>query len=143
MAEQQTTDPGGDGALLSVVYSSVATVPFDEPDLAALLAVSRSNNEPRGVTGLLIHRDGQFMQVLEGPAPAVRRVLATIGADPRHSGVWVLDEEPIERRRFGSWAMGYRAGDAAAAPAWFGSPEAAGRTAPGRAGELLAWFRDR
>ena len=77
-------------------------------DLAELLRVSRRNNERAGVTGLLLHHDGQFMQVLEGPEPAVRSVLSRISADPRHSGVWILDEERIAERRFGAWAMAYR-----------------------------------
>lgn len=135
--------------LVSVVYSSVATVPFSEMDLAGLLMVSRMHNEARGLTGMLLHRDGQFMQVLEGPQDTVRAALAVIAADPRHTGVWLHDEESIEERRFGSWAMGYRelaADDAAAPPVWYGSPEASdrgeGRVSATRAGELLAWFRD-
>lgn len=139
-------DAIGSTAVLSVVYSSVATAPFHDADLAELLAVSRANNEPRGLTGLLLSRDGQFMQVLEGPERAVRELLATIAADPRHSGVWTLDEEVVEHRRFASWAMGYRARseeDLASAPSWFGSEEAAAQPGPSRAAELLAWFRSR
>lgn len=137
---------GYPGELLSIVYSSVATGPFSEVDLALLLAVSRMNNESRGLTGLLLHRNGQFMQALEGPAAAVRGALRTIAADPRHSGVWTLAEERITERRFGSWAMGYRPiseTDLAEAPSWFGSPEALDEHSGTRAGELLAWFRAR
>jgi hypothetical protein len=134
------------GELLSIVYSSVATGPFTEVDLALLLAVSRMNNESRGLTGLLLHRDGQFMQALEGPVGAVRTALRTIAADPRHSGVWTLAEERITERRFGSWSMGYQPiseTDLTEAPAWFGSPEALEERSGTRAGELLAWFRAR
>lgn len=132
--------------LLSIVYSSVATEPFTEVDLALLLAISRMNNESRGLTGVLLHRDGQFMQALEGPAGAVRTALRTIAADPRHTGVWTLAEERIAERRFGSWAMGYRPlseTDLQDAPDWFGSPEALDQRDGSRAGELLAWFRSR
>jgi hypothetical protein len=134
------------GALLSIVYASTATVPFSELDLALLLAVSRANNEPHGLTGLLLHRDGQFMQALEGPERSVRTTLARIAADPRHTGVWTLAEEPIAERRFGSWAMGYRAlstVEATTAPAWFGSTDGSLGRDESRASALLAWFRDR
>ena len=137
------------GELLSVVYSSVATVPFSDAELAALLMRSRLNNSARDLTGVLLHRDGQFMQLLEGPAREVRTTLATIAADPRHSGIWMLEEERTAERRFGSWSMGYRALTAEdRMPAeWFGSPDAAGRLEErlpaSRATELLAWFRDR
>ena len=129
--------------LLSIVYSSAATVPFEDVDLAALLAVSRMNNERRGLTGLLLFRDGQFMQVLEGPEAAVRRALATIAADPRHTGVWTLDEETIEHRRFGAWSMGYRPLADGELTAWFGSAETGAPEAGSRAAVLLEWFRNR
>lgn len=136
----------GDGTLMSIVYGSTATVPFSEADLALLMTVSRTNNEPLGLTGLLLHRDGQFMQALEGPERAVRTTLARIAADPRHTGVWTLAEEPITARRFGSWAMGYRGlsdAEVYSAPAWFGSEQEALGQDDSRAGALLAWFRDR
>ena len=131
---------------LSIVYSSIATVPFSEVDLALLLSVSRMNNAAKGITGLLLHRDGQFMQALEGPIGAVRSTLRTIGNDARHREIWTLDEEYITDRRFGSWSTGYRPlteTDLAEAPSWFGSPEALDEHSGSRAGELLAWFRAR
>ena len=130
------------GALVSLVYSSVATAPFSEVDLALLLAISRTNNQPRGVTGLLLYRDGRFIQALEGPEHAVRQTLVTIAADPRHRAVRMLDEAWVAERRFGSWAMGYRATGANGTPAWFGSPEAVTPHDGSQAAELLSWFRD-
>lgn len=136
--------------LVSIVYSSFSTTPFSDADLAALLAQSRLNNEPRGITGMLLHRDGQFMQALEGPRAAVHSLLRVIAGDLRHTGMWTLDEAPLARRRFGSWSMGYRdlaQVDAADLPGWYGSPEALDHGADAlpadRAGELLHWFRDR
>lgn len=139
-------DRTGDGTLMSIVYASTATVPFSAADLELLLSVSRTNNEPLGLTGLLLHRDGQFMQALEGPERAVRTTLARIASDPRHAGVWTLAEEQVTVRRFGSWAMGYRGlsdAEVSAAPAWFGSEQEALEHDDSRAGALLAWFRDR
>ncbi|MFD1721947.1 BLUF domain-containing protein [Amnibacterium endophyticum] len=143
---QRIDDPPLEGVLLSVVYSSVATRPFSDAALVELLALSRARNAGRDLTGLLLHRDGQFMQVLEGPERAVRGLLATIAADPRHSGVWVLDEERVGARRFGSWSMAYRGieeSDREAVPEWFGSADGAGPAGAGRAAALLDWFRHR
>lgn len=128
--------------VLSIIYSSVARVRFSDVDLAMLLAASRMANESRGLTGLLLHRDGRFMQVLEGPEATVRQVLAVIAADPRHGDVHVLDEERIDERRFASWAMGYRSMTASELDEWFGSAEAARVMRPGsRAADLLERFR--
>lgn len=131
--------------VLSIVYSSSAAVPFSEVDLALLLAVSRSNNEPSSVTGLLLYRDGQFMQALEGPEVAVRRTLDRVSADPRHTDLQVLEEVRSEHRRFGSWAMGYQSGRSLdpQVSAWFGSPEALRPPEGSMSSELLTRFSAR
>ena len=64
-------------ALLSVVYSSTAVVPFSDHDLFELLEHSRENNARDGLTGMLLYRDERFLQVLEGPEEAVRRLRAS------------------------------------------------------------------
>ena len=138
-------DGATDDLLLSVVYVSDATVEFSEMDLALLLAVSRTNNEPHRVTGLLLFEDGRFLQSLEGPERAVRATLGRIAADPRHTDVRLLEETPIAERRFGSWSMGYRtvAGLRSEVGTWFGSPEAVAPSEGSRAADLLERFRER
>ena len=95
--------------LLSIVYISSAVSPFSDEALAELLEKSRSNNSASQLTGMLLYRDGQFMQALEGDDAAVRSVYAIVSADPRHDGVRTLLEEQIDERRFPEWSMGFRA----------------------------------
>jgi hypothetical protein len=99
--------------LFSSVYTSVATAPLDDAGLSDILTASRKNNSKVDVTGILLHRDGRFIQFLEGPEAAVRTVLARIEADPRHDKVRVLLEDTIATRQFAEWTMGYQpAGEA-------------------------------
>ena len=72
-----------------------------------ILASSRHQNLRRGVTGALLFSGGHFAQLLEGPALALRETMASIDADPRHEAVTRLIEEPIARRRFNGWSMGF------------------------------------
>lgn len=132
-------------ALLSVLYASTATTPFSEVDLAVLLSTSRLNNERNGLSGMLMYREGYFMQVLEGSEEQVTRTLGTISADRRHTSLRILEQEVIPGRRFGSWAMGYRSTDdldGEQLPTWFGSPEVLQRHDDSRTGEFMRWFRD-
>lgn len=94
--------------MLSLVYTSVARTPFSDGDLATLLMNSRATNRRLGLSGVLLHREGRFVQVLEGPEDAVRARYALIAADPRHGDVSLLLEETVDERRFGQWNMGYR-----------------------------------
>ncbi|WP_233255654.1 BLUF domain-containing protein [Naasia lichenicola] len=94
--------------VFAIVYSSTAAVEFSDADVAALLEQSRRNNTRLGITGLLLLKDGQFMQALEGPEPAVRALVETISHDPRHTDFWTLAEEQTPRRQFPQWTMGYQ-----------------------------------
>lgn len=105
--------------MLSLVYVSAATAPFSPAELDALLATSRRNNSRDGISGILIYRDGDFLQVLEGPEPAVRSAYARIARDPRHMRIMMLDESRIEARAFGEWSMGFRRLGAADCPEGF------------------------
>jgi len=93
--------------LRQLVYVSSATAPFSAEDLRVLLAEARAKNEERGITGMLLYHDGNFIQAIEGEAAAVETLHAEILRDPRHRGVLVLSRGPIERRQFDGWAMGF------------------------------------
>jgi hypothetical protein len=94
--------------LVSLVYCSSATRPFDERELAELLAVSRARNSASDITGMLLYRGGEFVQILEGTRSDVEELMEKIGRDPRHRDVRVLIEEPLHERRFAEWTMGYQ-----------------------------------
>jgi len=89
---------GSENPRLFLVYVSSATLPFSGEDLRALLATCRENNAELGVTGMLLYKDGNFMQVLEGDEQAVRGLYARIAADPRHGGEITLQEGFSEGR---------------------------------------------
>lgn len=91
-----------------LVYVSSATRPFSGEDLRALLETCRKNNAGLGITGMLLYKDGNFMQVLEGDEEAVRGLYARIAADPRHGGEMILQQGFTEGRQFPDWSMGFR-----------------------------------
>lgn len=100
------------------VYSSSAVRPFSEAELEELLRRSRESNKRLGVTGMLLYKDGRFMQALEGEESVVRTLFQKIAADPRHCDVKLLDQGFTEEREFGDWSMGFErlTGDGLEAP---------------------------
>jgi hypothetical protein len=72
-----------------------------------ILATSRRNNEKAGVTGALMFNSGCFAQVLEGPREALEATFERIQQDERHGEVSLLAFEPIDRRTFETWSMGF------------------------------------
>lgn len=94
--------------MFSLVYVSSAIKPFTQPQLLQLLAQSRADNERQHITGLLLYKNGNFMQVLEGEESAVRHVHKKISTDMRHRGLLVLLQRRQQARDFADWSMGFR-----------------------------------
>ena len=92
---------------LSIVYVSSAVRLLSDDELLELLRVSRENNERDDLTGLLLYKDGNFMQAVEGPETAVQQLYDKIQKDPRHKQVTTLIRERIETRQFPGWTMGF------------------------------------
>ena len=92
-----------------LVYASVAAQKFDASQLAELLQKARAANERAGLTGMLLHTDsdGSFFQVLEGEPAAIDQLVGKLRLDKRHSHLTTIIREPIAKRSFGSWSMGF------------------------------------
>lgn len=97
----------GEIMLYRLVYASSAIQKFSEQELVELLEVSRKNNGPLDVTGILLYRDGNFIQVLEGLRENVETIYENISNDERHRGVMLVVKEDVEDRLFPNWSMGF------------------------------------
>src|SRR5271157_3412409 len=87
-------------------------------DLARMLEESRTRNQARGITGVLILVDGVFFQILEGEKDTVINLMESIKRDPRHSGVKVYRERETDERAFASWSMAYLSPSAEEVSRW-------------------------
>jgi len=94
--------------LYYLVYASSATGLYSRADLDGILAQSHANNERLGISGALLYKGGNLMQVLEGEQTAVEGLYATISRDPRHSGAIRILEGPQPGRQFPGWSMAFR-----------------------------------
>ena len=94
--------------LISLIYVSSATILLSHEELTSLLETSRRNNTRAGITGMLLYKDGNFMQVIEGPAAEIYRLHERIAHDARHGGLITLSEMAITQRQFSEWSMGFR-----------------------------------
>lgn len=94
-------------SLCSLIYVSQAVHPMAEEDLKILLKFARHKNERLGITGMLLYRDGFFMQALEGQQETVDALFERIRQDNRHRDVLRIYRDPIKARSFPDWTMGF------------------------------------
>lgn len=90
-----------------VIYRSQAHQAQDQHEILDILRKSQINNQRKQISGLLVFRDGQYLQLLEGPTAAVDALFAVISQDPRHHDIQVIDQRLVESLLMPTWAMGY------------------------------------
>lgn len=137
--------------MLSLVYVSSAKELFSDDDLKTLLQKSREKNHRLDLTGMLLYKDGNFMQLLEGPEDVVMSLYSVIERDARHRGVLIVLRREIQERVFPDWSMGFKNLDDSSLTdlpgysSFMNEPltSATFRADPARAQSLLEMFRAR
>ena len=93
--------------LFHLGYVSTETRDLGSAGMVKLLTEARRINTSRDITGLLLHRDRSFYQVLEGAEDVVRQTFDSIEKDKRHTAIDVLFEGEVDEREFPDWQMGF------------------------------------
>ena len=94
--------------LINLVYVSYASHKMSGDELKSLLEEARENNAKLDVTGMLLYRDGFFIQALEGAEDTVMPLYDKIAKDERHNHVLLVYKGKISERTFKDWSMGLR-----------------------------------
>jgi hypothetical protein len=76
-------------------------------DVTCLVEQCRLHNMLSGVTGILLHEDGTFMQILEGETEIVEAIYHKIERDPRHRYITELYAIETDHRLFPEWPMAF------------------------------------
>ncbi|GAA4081745.1 BLUF domain-containing protein [Zhongshania borealis] len=90
-----------------LIYISSAVKLMTEYELLLLLRQSQKKNAELAITGMLLYKGGNFMQMLEGDEKSVRELYTAIRKDNRHKGVLTIITGNIEKRNFNDWSMGF------------------------------------
>ena len=92
----------------AIAYVSTSKERSIAPEtIDGLLADAREFNLSCGVTGVLLHHDGNFFQYIEGPPEAVKLVYNRILESKSHHGIVEMLNSEVEQRHFSTWAMGF------------------------------------
>lgn len=83
-----------------LLYVSQAAPQTELSDVFDIGQAARERNAEAGLSGALIFIDGWFVQVLEGPAPALCGTYGRILRDPRHVRLSLRSRERIYYRFF-------------------------------------------
>lgn len=91
-----------------LIYLSTATdILMSDADLNKLLLKSQKSNRENNISGILLHINGEFIQVLEGSKKAVLDLFEIIKKDKRHKNVIAFDEKEVENKYFSGYFMAF------------------------------------
>ena len=93
--------------LITLIYGSSARLPMTDDSLLDILKKAREKNGKLNVTGMLLYKGGNFLQILEGQPDVVYGLYAVIEKDPRHYMIRTFAKRSITERAFGQWEMGF------------------------------------
>lgn len=88
-----------------IVYTSRASENVTSADLFNIIEISARNNPDREVTGFLVAKGNDFLQLVEGPTDRLEELLTVLKRDRRHRDIHILLRDPIHTRNFPSWKM--------------------------------------
>ncbi len=94
-----------------LLYISNAVEDLSYTDIRDILEVSRRNNARENITGVLVYREGYFLQLLEGSKDSVLKLVEKIKEDDRNFKLRVLVEGDADDRLFADWSMAFLDGD--------------------------------
>lgn len=129
--------------LTQLIYVSSAVKLYTDKQLNDLLVLARNQNKIHHVTGLLLYKDGDFMQVIEGEENDIDNLFKNIVSDKMHTGVICMIREKIDKREFSNWSMGFKnlSSDRQEGFSNFLSPSAEVTLSHGKAKILLLSFK--
>ena len=91
-----------------LIYISSATHEMNHEELAEILDTARKANAKASITGMLLYKEGNFMQMLEGKKESVLKLYEKIKKAPRHKDVITVIERDEPIRSFPDWTMGFQ-----------------------------------
>jgi hypothetical protein len=93
--------------LYRMAYISTASKQFSGTELINFLLPARERNLLVDITGLLLYKGGQIMEVFEGLEKNMNATFARICRRTEHYGIIALIKEYTDQRQFADWCMAF------------------------------------
>lgn len=91
----------------TICYISDASKDESLENLNILYKKAKANNQKNNITGVLIYKNKNFLQVLEGEEDQVNKTYSRITQDPRHKNLFKVIDTALEQRIFDDYHFGF------------------------------------
>jgi hypothetical protein len=93
--------------LKTICYISDSRINNSINDFNNLILTAKSNNAKNNITGILVYKNNNFLQVFEGNHQTVDAIFSKIQMDDRHRNIFKIIDTTIEERIFEEYNFGF------------------------------------
>lgn len=87
----------------TISYVSTVSHFLSDTDVEELMDYVKEQNNLNNITGILIHSDGNFFQVLEGEKETIKKLFEKIKKDSRHYNIIKMLDKEISDNSFSKY----------------------------------------
>ena len=93
--------------LKTICYISDSRINKSITDFNNLIEKAKINNAKNNITGILVYRNNNFLQVFEGAPETVDTIFDKIRMDQRHQNIFKIIDTSIDQRIFEEYKFGF------------------------------------
>ncbi len=93
--------------LKTICYISDSRINKSITDFNNLIEKAKTNNAKNNITGILVYRNNNFLQVFEGAPETVDTIFDKIRMDQRHQNIFKIIDTSIDQRIFEEYKFGF------------------------------------
>lgn len=93
--------------LKTICYISDSRINKSITDFNELIFKAKSNNAKNNITGILVYKNNNFLQVFEGYPETVDAIFDKISMDQRHQNIFKIIDTSIDDRIFEEYKFGF------------------------------------
>ena len=93
--------------LKTICYISDSRINKSITDFNNLIEKAKINNAKNNITGILVYRNNNFLQVFEGSPETVDTIFDKIRMDQRHQNIFKIIDTSIDQRIFQDYNFGF------------------------------------
>jgi len=93
--------------MIRLIYSGSLVQHPKEDQVSEFLASARQHNQRKGICGVLVLMERDFLQVIEGPDDEVDGLFEQLLSETRRYSLILLSRQRIRQPIFGAWSLGF------------------------------------
>jgi hypothetical protein len=106
----------GEARLRRVIYLTPTAPNVSQSWIDGIASDISKANDALGITGLMLHKEGMLLHVVEGEYAAMEQLLGRMKGDRRQQSIHIASDALVESRGFEAWSLGTTARHSTMAP---------------------------